>query len=210
MGDDTTKKERAEIKQLLLRYLPSRPLATDNFRDGLFPAASKEQALSKKIIQLNYNDTIMFLVIDIDHQGQELAWSDENVAEPTYVVRNPSTLHVHYVYRLSTPVTVHGWSHGKSGQRIESNSKKWLAAIKRGYNRRLCADQNYTGLTTRNPVHAAHELVSYSARTYTLAELDHWLDPKGKAYCFSDSNGSEGRNSFIFHKVKQIVCKKCT
>jgi hypothetical protein len=93
-------------------------------------------------------------------------WRDAALAEPSFVVANPTNGHAHYVYLLR------GWI------RIDGTVRqlavvRFFAAIQRAYTR---ADPGYAGLVQHNPFVARYEMFNGRDESYSLGELAAFVD----------------------------------
>jgi hypothetical protein len=127
-------------------WLPLWPLASDDFRDGVYRMA-RGDALRRRYVEANPQALSNLLVVDIDHPDAALRALSAQGSHPlpTAIVENRRNGHAHAVWALAEPVT-----------RTEYASRKataYAAAVVEGLRRAVDGDAGYSGLLTKNPVH---------------------------------------------------------
>ena len=179
---------------ILINRMPERPYFSNNPKKEGLSCGEIGMALEKRFIQINSpRHNCQALIFDIDDKYAFEKWEDSNVNIPTIITKNKRNGHAHYIYILKTPVAIHNHSRFKP--------VRYLAAIERGYTRRLEADRGYSGLITRNPLQ--HPIID-SGKLYDLSDLDACLDFEDKrqwdnAECV---DSGIGRNVTLFDSVR--------
>lgn len=182
-------------------WLPRRPYATNRFSDGI-ARHSRPVALEKRFIEANPSAISNLLVIDIAHRDATLRalCSVGSHALPNAIVENPLNGHAHAVWVVKSPFP-----------RTEYARRKplaYAAAVTEGLRRAVDGDRGYSGLMTKNPLHASWSTEWLHDDRYTLAELEeslgknmppaHWRDaPKRRG----DVAGL-GRNCALFEGAR--------
>jgi hypothetical protein len=144
--------------------LPGRPYATDSFERGLY-RMPRAQALERAYIESRSDRVSGMLPIDLDREDAGCAHLDADLPQATFIVQSPSG-RAHAQYLLAFPV-----KHDEA-----SRSFRYLAAVQRGYTRRLGGDPAFSGRYVKNPC-APHWRTIVGARTlFTLDDLAAYLD----------------------------------
>jgi len=177
----------------LISRMPKKPYCSNNLKKGL-EVVGRDIALRKKFVQINSPaHNCQALIFDVDDKYAVDKWQDSNVSMPTIITKNKRNGHAHYIYLLKNPVAIHNHAHFKP--------VRYMAAIERGYIRRLGADRGYSGLITRNPL--KHPIID-NGKLYSLSELDACLDFEDKRR-WEDAERLEsgiGRNVTMFDSVR--------
>ena len=97
-------------------------------------------------------------------------WRDVALAEPSFIVVNPTNGHAHYVYLLR------GWVRVDGASVADVAAVRYFIAIERAYTRALRADAGYAGLVQHNPFHARYETFSGRDEPYSLRELAAYVE----------------------------------
>ena len=176
----------------MVQRMPYRPYCSNNLASGIF-VNSKEKAISQKYIQFNPPSQMQAFCIDLDNDYSFETADIANVLPPSILIQNPRNGHGHALYLLESPIS------------LSTNAKmapqRFLAAVERGYARRMSGDIGYAGLLCRNPI--THPIID-SGAIYSLKELDSWLDFEDKApyYNIQTEHGA-GRNVEMFNTVRK-------
>jgi Replicase family len=124
--------------------IPRKPYCTDHLDQGLH-IRSRQTALTRRYVQMNGPLAHKWMLHDIDTPGAALAYRDAVLPAPNIIMINPDNGHAHIAYLLETGVA------------RSANSRlaplRYLAAVERGFARRLGADRNYAGLVAKNSIH---------------------------------------------------------
>jgi hypothetical protein len=155
-------------KAILQEQLPEKPYCADI--KGPLRILPREQALKKKLIQLNSPWKQWCMTFDIDRDGGGAAWIDGGLPVPTFTVWNPTNGHAHLTYLLSRPIYT---AMGGGGN---LKPAMFLSAIENAFIERLKADANYVGLVTKNPWHPHWRTVEDGSAAYELSELAAYVD----------------------------------
>lgn len=153
-------------------YLPLRPLCTNDFIDGIYRQPRRKALAGFKYIEANPKTVSDLLVVDIDDEDARAValWEHEHIL-PNVIVENPANGHAHAVWALAMPFS-----------RTEYSRRKPLAlaaAVTEGLRRSCDGDKGYSGLMTKNPLHAAWDSELVTDHLYDLEELSHWLTESG-------------------------------
>jgi hypothetical protein len=124
-------------------------------------------------------------------------WRDVAIAEPSFVVVNPSNGHAHYVYLLR------GWLRVDGAAAADLAAVRYFAAIERAYTRALRADAGYAGLVQHNPFHPRYETLSGRDEPYSLRELAAHVELPRIAYRRPAEIRTEGRNIETFDRLRR-------
>ncbi|WP_133647509.1 replication initiation protein [Paraburkholderia flava] len=109
-----------------------------------------------------------FIVIDIDQGTRSLdMWSEKDMPEPTFIVRNRQSGNCQYFYQLKTAVA---W-HDNARKRIQ----EYFEAVELALTITLEGDPDYHSALARNPLHASHQVIVTNA-IYTLSSLESFFD----------------------------------
>jgi hypothetical protein len=123
-------------------------------------------------------------------------WRDAMVAEPSFVVVNPSNGHAHYVYLLR------GWIRIDGTNPAHLAAVRYFAAIERAYTRALHADPSYAGLVQHNPFAARYETSSGRDEPYSLRELAAFVELPRLASRRTAEIRTDGRNVETFDRLR--------
>jgi len=134
-----------DVEQWSQMWLPLWPLATDDFRAGVY-RGSRDRARRLRYIEANPEQLHNLLVVDIHHGDAELR-ALSGPARPTAIVANPRNGHAHAVWALAEPVTTTEY-----GSR---RATAYAASVVEGLRLSLDGDGGYSGLLTKNPEHRA-------------------------------------------------------
>ena len=127
-------------------WLPMFPLASDDFRKGVYKMARGE-ALERRYVQANPETLSNLLVVDIDHPDAALRAlsTQDNHPMPTAIVEDKRNGHAHAVWALLEPVT--------RTEYAKRAPLAYSAAVVEGLRRAVGGDAGYSGFLTKNPVH---------------------------------------------------------
>jgi hypothetical protein len=123
-------------------------------------------------------------------------WRDAALAEPSFVVVNPTNGHAHYVYLLR------GWIRVDGADPSQLAAVRYFAAIERAYTRALHADPGYAGLVQHNPFAACYETYSGRDEPYSLGELAAFVELPGLAPRRQAEIRTDGRNVETFERLR--------
>src|SRR5450631_2302348 len=124
-------------------------------------------------------------------------WRDVELAEPSFVVVNPTNGHAHYVYLLR------GWLRVDGENATDLAAVRYYAAIERAYTRALRADVGYAGLVQHNPFHSAYETRSGRDDPYSLRELAAFVELPAFAPRRAAEIRTDGRNIETFDRLRR-------
>lgn len=183
-------------------YRPTYPLAADDPRQGVY-RMKRTAAVKRMHIEANTAGQMNFLTFDVDHDEaqrhvQALAWDAEAIPEPSWITSNPFTGHAHVGYVLADGVV--------TSPAARPKPLAYAADIQRTMTARMGADQAYSGLLSRNPLHPFHTTTWGRSKPYELAELHEALGTLVKAPRATDKGAqgvdvSLGRNNALFARV---------
>lgn len=171
---DLTDKKKSSANQIeRQRYLtsvfydtlPKKPYCTSKLSSGLV-IRPRAQAVRKPYLQFNDNAFVRWLVFDVDHDQGAFAWSNgPGMQPPHFAVTNPKNGHAHLWYKLGIPVC--------KTENARLSPLRYLSSVEYSYTKWLCADENYAGLISKNPLNPVHGLIVFRPlhKPYTLNEL---------------------------------------
>jgi hypothetical protein len=154
-----------------------------------------QSALKRAYIQANPPHLRVWSIYDVDRPGAALAWEDANLPRPSWIAVNLENKHGHLVWGLSAPVLV-------DSPDLRQGPLRYLCAVEAAYRARLEADQGYSGLLTKNPLHGRWEVYRGPRAGYTLEELVRNFDAEDLSFYVAKSKRPEevglGRNVTLF------------
>lgn len=175
-------------------YRISRPLAADNYQQGIY-RYPREQALTMRNIQTNPRSTVARLVIDVDHPNAVLRAFGIGLPKPSWVAESP-TGRGHVGYLLSIPVNT---------LRDDQRAVKLASRVEEALRRELDGDPGYGGHLTKNPMHPDWEVRWGDAALHTLANMAHELgtlpERRTRTGYRTDAAGL-GRNCLLFEEAR--------
>jgi hypothetical protein len=158
-------------------------------------------ALKRSYIQANPPHLRVWLIFDVDREGAAFAWESwerPDLPHPNWVAINPANAFAHLVWGLSVPVLF-------DSPDMRQAPLRYLCAVEAAYRAVLGADQDYSGLLTKNPFHERWKVLWGPPGFYTLAELAECVDlPK-----FLPKRGRNpeqiglGRNVCVFDDLRK-------
>ena len=173
-------------------FLSDKPYCSNNLEYGL-QIRNKDVAVSRRYIQHNKPTSVKYLTFDIDYPGVAERIGDNQLPPPNLIAYNKSSGRSHVFYALASEVyTV---------ERARRKPIELLAAIEQQLCLELEADQAYTGLICKNPLHAAWEVHEVRKQPWDLNEFLEYLNlpatRKKKAVTYG-----LGRNVFLFDTTR--------
>lgn len=178
------------------RYLSRFPLATDDLELGVW-RERRERALRRQYVESSPRALVAAVVIDVDRPDAVLRAferpSDHPV--PSWVVEG-NRGHGHVGWWLESPVC------RTDAGRVDP--LRYLARVTEGLRRSLDGDQAYTGLLTRNPLHADADVIWGTDRTYSLRDLGTIHTPRQLPRKPERSSGL-GRNVTMFDEARKSL-----
>jgi len=147
---------------------PRKPYCTDDLESGIYPR-SLASAIKKKYIQANPPHLRIWSIYDLDYAGAGMAWEDNNLPPPNWATINRDNGHAHLVYGIRAPVLV-------DSPDMRQAPIRYLCAIEHAFRASLHADQGYSGLMTKNPVHPVWKLLKGPQMYYDLGYLAEHVD----------------------------------
>lgn len=171
---EPTQEHQQELFVDTHRRWPKRPYCSDNLESGL-RIRSLMQALKKPYIQANPPYLRVWSIYDVDkpycdyengefHRSAVLSWEDANLPPPSWASVNRENGHAHLVYGLSAPVLMEGMG-------VRDAPIRWLCSIESMFRELLQADQGFSGLITKNPIHPLWKTLRGPQLFYDLHEL---------------------------------------
>jgi hypothetical protein len=178
-------------------WLPLWPLASDDFREGIYRMA-RGDALQRRYIEANPQALSNLLVVDIDKPDAALRAlaAQGSHPMPNAIVENRANGHAHAVWALVEPVT-----------RTEYASRRaiaYAASVAEGLRRAVDGDAGYSGLLTKNPTHDAWGTTWLGDGLRSLRQLEEELGrhmPPQRWRRTRDPVGL-GRNCTIFETAR--------
>jgi hypothetical protein len=149
-------------------WLPRRPYASDVLAEGI-RRESRPLAITRRYVEANPTALSNVLVVDVDHTDAVLRALSSVGSHPlpNAVVENPTNGHAHAVWVLDQPVTRTEYAHRKP--------LAYAAAVTEGLRRALDGDTGYSGLMTKNPLHASWTTEWLHEDLHTLQGLSEAL-----------------------------------
>lgn len=157
----------SNFRSIFYHNLPHKPYCADEM-PGYLDIRPKEQAIKRRLLQVNPPCLVANLVFDIDRSDAFFAWSDANLPQPNWISKNRVNGHAHIGYVLETPVCITN----SAKQKIV----RYLARIERAYTLKLQADLGYVGLITKNPLHQDWDNYIFDVKPYQLNYLADFVD----------------------------------
>lgn len=185
----------AQLELLTPARWPKKPYCSDDLANGVC-IRSLSSALKRPYIQANPPHLRVWSIYDIDRQGGAFAWDDANLPPPSWAAVNTENGHAHLVWGLSAPVLV-------DSPDMRQAPLRYLCAVEAAFRAKLDADQGYSGLLTKNPVHPLWRVLRGPRMDYDLGELADWVDlPKHLPKKKPEEIGL-GRNVTVFEHLRQ-------
>lgn len=149
--------------------IPSKPYATDDLLYGL-KIHNKEKAILKRYLSVNHRYYLKWLVFDVDLPASvaEYNYSMIGVPAPNLIIENPQNGHAHFLYELADEVYLSNSAH--------DSPIRYSHAVYCALRDKLGADIGYTGLITKNALHANWRVYSYCSEPYSLQQLSSKLE----------------------------------
>lgn len=178
---------------------PKKPYCADDLADGICIRALRS-ALKRPYIQANPPHLRVWSIYDVDRPGAGMAWEDAKLPCPSWIAVNLENLHGHLVWGLSAPVLV-------DSPDLRQGPLRYLCAVEAAFRARLEADQGYSGLLTKNPLHERWRVLRGPRTGYTLQELADCFDAEDLSRHVAKSKKPEevglGRNVTLFDWLRQ-------
>ena len=178
------------------RYLSRFPLATDDLELGVW-RERRERALRRQYVETSPRALVAAVVIDVDRPNAVLRAFERpsDHPMPSWVVEGNNG-HGHVGWWLESPVC------RTDAARVDP--LRYLARVTEGLRRSLDGDQAYTGLLTRNPLHADADVIWGTDRTYSLRDLGTIHTPRQLPRKPEHASGL-GRNCTLFHTARKAL-----
>lgn len=153
----------AVVRQAFERS-PSHLFCCDEFDHGVY-RKKKAVALATRHIQIDKAGYCSVILLDVDRHGAANAAVDAGLPPPSWICINPANGHAHIAYVLEDPV-----------RRTSADDRpaRFFRAVRQGMVRMLCADPNYNGRLTKNPLSPAW-ITTVVNKTYSLTELAEYI-----------------------------------
>ena len=158
-------------------------------------------ALKQPYIQANPPHLRIWLIFDVDREGAAFAWDTwdgVSLCQPNCITINPENAFAHLLWGASAPVLV-------DSPDMRQGPLRYLCAIEAAYRAALGADQDYTGLLTKNPLHPRWRVLWGPSTFYELGELAACVD-LSKHIPKRGKNPEEiglGRNVTVFDELRR-------
>lgn len=184
--------------ELFESRLPRRPYCTDDLQAGLQIRDAKT-ASRRRYIQANPPWLRAWIICDIDRPGAAFAWDDVLLPEPAWTATNPLNGHAHIAWGLDAPVLL--------GEHDRQQPMRYLAAVESAIREKLDADNGYSGLITKNPLHSGWGVL-WGRQVYNLDELSEYLDLPRHAPKKKPEKVGLGRNVGTFDHVRHLAYRE--
>jgi hypothetical protein len=155
--------------ELFSETLPARPLATDDFTQGLH-RWPKVEALTKRYVQANPDKVVRWLAYDVDRPGAAHDWQLLEAPAPSITVENQKNGHAHLLYALGWPVLKVA-----DGEPL-SRALWYTATVQEGLRVKLDADPSYSGVTVKNPLCQHWNVQTWQEALYDLPWLAEYVN----------------------------------
>lgn len=150
-----------KLEARVYAHLPNKPYCSNDKTASLIRNVTN--AVTYSYIQLNNHLRCSWLIFDIDTPFTgEYAWEAHNLPIPNYIAMSRDTRKYHLAYAISPVFT---------SENARSKPLAYLAAIQRTYKRLLGADEGYSHLMTKNPLHGDWLVTVLHDYEYSLADL---------------------------------------
>ena len=147
--------------------LAKKPYCSDDLGYGV-QIRDKMTALSKKYIQANTPWSKTCITFDVDYPFVlETTFKEKILPTPNIVIINPTNFHSHLLYCIKTGV------HLSNNASIDAI--KYAHAVEYSLREELKADNGYSGLIIKNPVHEYWETLELNENLWSLGELAEYL-----------------------------------
>lgn len=153
--------------QVFRERMPRHAFATDDLTHGLHLYEAAE-ALRLAIVQFNAKHSIAWLAYDVDRPTAAIDWEDLHAPAPNIILVNRENGHAHLLYGLENPV--HNYTEAKP------KPQRYLAAVDVALCDKLQADEGYSKLLCKNPLHPQWIVLTPRLFLYDLAELADYVD----------------------------------
>ncbi|TVO31478.1 replication initiation protein [Vibrio algivorus] len=158
------------FKSRVLQHLPKKPYCSDDKSARLI--RSQCHALKEPYIQINQPSMCAWLIFDIDEPfAGQYAWEVHGLPIPNYVAFSRDSRKYHMGYAV-IPVC--------RTENARLKPLRYLAAIQRTYTRLLSADEGFSHLVTKNPLHSDWLVHVFHNHEYSLGELHDAVDELDK------------------------------
>ncbi len=172
--------------------LSKKPYCTDDLQYGL-QIRSKNIAVTRRYIQHNKPTAVKYLAFDIDYPGVTEQIRNTCLPPPNLIAYDRKSGRSHVFYCLGVEVY--------KVQNAHRKPLELLAAIESQLCNGLMADQGYTGLICKNPLHDAWEVQELRQQPWELAEFLEYLELPPKKTTKKPAYGL-GRNVFLFDDTR--------
>jgi len=181
--------------------LPSKPYVSSNLQR--LTIRPRKIAINYEYIQPNDPFNLKWLIFDIDRGIESFyAFEEANLPEPNIISQNKENGNCHIFYMLKNAV----WTKGTGRKKPEN----YVNAIKNGYTQKLQADNAYSGLISKNPIHSRWRNTDLNKKGYELDELAENIDLSittlDKAIKNAEKRSEEvlsnGRNDELFNTLR--------
>lgn len=173
------------------RYLPHKPFAAEEIRNGVY-RYPKEKALEKRYIETQPKDIKNFLIFDIDIENADwhlksLMWDDNSIPEPNVIINNPNTTHSQVIYFLDGVITT-------------SKAESYYNHIRTRFQPIIGGDPAYSGRIMRNPLRHNSEYIT--DKEYTLQDIKLFIPDHLPIIETEIKEISSGRNDAMFTSLR--------
>lgn len=180
---------------LFTERAPKKPYCTNSLHAGL-RITNKISALKARYVQANGPTHRFWLPFDIDRPGGGIDWDDRGAPAPNIAVINKENGHAHLLYALEVPV--------RTAYDANRAPLRFAAAVEGALRCKLGADEGYSGLIVKNPLHSHWRVLTSARGTYDLSELAEYVDISQ----FSDrrrklADYGLGRNCTLFEELRK-------
>lgn len=174
--------------------LPRRPWCTEDPAWGL-RVRPLPRATRLPYIQVNPPRLRFWLLFDVDRMGGALAWEQGGLPAPAWAAVSRDSGRAHLAWGLSAPVL--------TGDAARGRPLRYLAAVEHAFRTALGADEGYSGLITKNPLHPLWRVLVGPQKLWELGELAEYVDlPKHLPRRRPADQVGLGRNCALFDRLR--------
>lgn len=179
---------------------PKKPYCSDDLEAGV-RVRSLKTALTKPYVQANPPWLRVWSIYDVDRPGGALLWESENLPPPSWATTNKQNGHAHLVWGLKAPVLV-------DSPDMRQGPLRYLCAVEAAFRAKLQADQGFSGLITKNPLHPLWRTLYGPRADYDLGELSEWVELKKHLPNRKPEQVGLGRNVTLFDQLRHYAYRQ--
>jgi hypothetical protein len=190
------------MKQLAFfqETLRNKPRCTNDYTNGVF-IRSKNLAQKYNYIQPNRDNSIAWLIVDIDHDN---TYIDDLNPKPNMITYNRDNPRCHAFYALETPI--------HKNPNSSTHAQRYFTAVQFALTEKLRGDQHYNGDICKNPLSGHWRVLLVHDEFWSLEHLAEYVDLAKEdiqiKYEEAKKSGTGyGRNCTIFDECREWAYK---